>query len=178
MIFGMGSVGTALARILRRHGLTVLGVVRRPSPEAEVVCDQLLGPSNWRQHLHRADLCFNALPLTRSTANLIDEGVLKALPKHAVLVDVARGGIVDTNALATVLADGHLGGAALDVLDRIPQSPSDPIWTTPRLLITPKVSVFHPERQSKLEAFVESQVKRYLAGEQLLHIVDTERATG
>jgi phosphoglycerate dehydrogenase-like enzyme len=177
MVLGVGSVGSALARILRQHGLTVLGVARDPSPEAEDVCDELLGPSNWRHHLHRADLCFISLPLTSSTAKLVDEAVLRALPKHAVLVNVARGGIVDTDALVTLLAEGHLGGAALDVIAPMPQSPADPVWTTPRLLITPKVSVFHPERQSELEAFIESQVKRYLAGERLLHIVDIERAT-
>jgi phosphoglycerate dehydrogenase-like enzyme len=172
MILGVGCVGSALANILHQQGLTVLGVAKSLSPEAEGVCDELFDPTNWRQHLHRADLCFITLPLTRSTANLFDEAVLKALPKHAVLINVARGEIVDTNALVKLLTNGHLGGAALDVIDPIPKSPTDPIWTTPRLLITPKVSVFHPGRQRKLEAFIESQVMIYLDGEELLHIVD------
>ena len=172
MILGVGCIGHALAKFLRQQGITVLGVTKEPSLKVEAVCDELFDSNNWRQHLHRIDLCFITLPLTKSTANLFDETTLKALPKHAVLVNVGQGGIVDTNALVKVLTDGHLGGAALDVIDPIPESSTDPIWRTPRLLITPKVSVFHPERQSKLEAFIESQVKRYLDGEELLHIVD------
>jgi phosphoglycerate dehydrogenase-like enzyme len=174
MILGVGCIGRALAKILRQQGLTVLGVAKSLSPEAAAVCDELLDPTNWRQHLHRADLCFIALPLTKSTANLFDKAVLKALPRHAVLVNVAQGGIVDTNALVELLTDGDLGGAALDVIDPIPESPTDPIWTAPRLLITPKVSVFHPERQKALEGFIESQVERYLGGEELLHVVDVD----
>jgi phosphoglycerate dehydrogenase-like enzyme len=172
MVLGIGCVGACLARLLRQHGLRVLGVARTQSPEAEAVCDELLDPTNWRQHLHRADLCFVALPLNSSTENLFDRTTLEALPRHAVLVNIGRGAIVDTCALAELLRAGHLGGAALDVLDPIPESPHDPLWSTPRLLITPKVAVFHPDRQSELEAFVEGQVKRYLDGAELLYPVD------
>lgn len=175
MILGMGYIGRAIAGILRQHGITVLGVNRSPSPEMKTACDELLDNTNWRQHLHRADLCFIALPLTRNTSNLFDEAALKALPSHAVLVNVGQGGIVDTNALVRQLKSGHLGGAALDVIDPIPETPTDPIWKTPRLLITPKVSVFYPGRQSKLEEYMEMQVKRYLDGKELLHKVDIDR---
>lgn len=176
IIFGLGYIGCALAKLLRQHGITVLGVDKKHSPETKSVCDELLGPTSWRQHLHRADLCFIALPLTKSTANLFDEVVLKALPKHAVLINVSRGGIVNTQALVKLLKEGHLGGAALDVIDPIPKSSADPIWKTPRLLITPKVSVFYPDRQIKLEEFIESQVIRYLNGEELLYKIDINDA--
>ena len=175
MILGMGYIGQAIASILRQHGITVLGVDRSPTPEKKTTCDELLDNTNWRRHLHRADLCFIALTLTRSTANLFDEAALKALPSHAVLVNVGRGGIVDTNALVRQLRNGHLGGAALDVIDPIPETPTDPIWKTPHLLITPKVSVFYPGRQKKLEEYIETQVKRYLDGKQLLHKVNINR---
>lgn len=172
MILGMGYIGRAIAAILGKHGITVLGVDKNPSPEKKAACDKLLDNTNWRRFLHRADLCFIALPLTRETVNLFDEAALKALPSHAVLVNVARGGIVDTNALVGLLKSGHLGGAALDVIEPVPQNPADPIWKTPRLLITPKVSVFHPERQRKLEEYIEMQVGRYIDGKELLHKVD------
>lgn len=175
MILGMGFIGRAIAAILCKQGITILGVDKNPSPTTKTACDELLDSTNWREHLHRADLCFIALPLTRNTSNLFDEDALKALPCHAVLVDVSRGGIVDTNALVRQLKSGHLGGAALDVIDPIPEDHADPIWTTPRLLITPKVSVFYPGRQSKLEEYMEIQVKRYLDGKELLHKVDINR---
>jgi phosphoglycerate dehydrogenase-like enzyme len=92
-----------------------------------------------------------------------------------VLVNVGQGGVVDTSALVRQLKSGHLGGAALDVIDPIPETPTDPIWKTPRLLITPKVSVFCPGRQRKLEEYIEMQVKRYLDGKELLHKVDIDR---
>ncbi len=175
MILGMGQIGRAIAGILGQHGINVFGVCRNPSPAIKAVCDELFDSTNWRDHLHQVDLCFIALPLTRNTSNLFDEEAIKALPRHAVLVNVSRGGILDTNALVRQLKSGHLGGAALDVIDPIPKNSMDPIWTTPRLLITPKVSVFHPGRQSKLEEYIESQVKRYLDGKELLHKVDINR---
>ena len=82
---------------------------------------------------------------------------------------------MDTNALVRQLKSGYLGGAALDVIDPIPETPANPIWKTPRLLITPKVSVFHPGRQKKLEEYIELQVKRYLDDKELLHKVDIDR---
>jgi phosphoglycerate dehydrogenase-like enzyme len=172
MVFGVGCVGRELAMILRRNGLSVLGVTRKYSPEAGAVCDELFCDHNsWFEHLHRADLCFITLPLTKNTSCFFNEAILRALPQHAVLVNVGRGGIVDTDALVSILQEGHLGGAALDVVDPVPSSSSDPVWSAPRLLITPKVAVFHPEHQKKLEAFIENQVIRYLNGETLLDII-------
>lgn len=172
MVFGVGCVGRELAMILRRNGLSVLGVTRKYSPEADAVCDELFCDHNsWFEHLHRADLCFITLPLTKNTSRFFNEAILRALPQHAVLVNVGRGGVVDTDALVSILQEGHLGGAALDVVDPVPSSSSDPVWSAPRLLITPKVAVFHPEHQKKLEAFIENQVIRYLNGETLLDII-------
>lgn len=172
MVFGVGRIGRELAMILRRNGLSVLGVTRKYSPEADAVCDELFCDDNsWFEHLHRADLCFIALPLTQYTSRFFDETILRALPKHAVLINVGRGGVVDTDALVRLLQEGHLGGAALDVVDPVPSSSSDPVWTAPRLLITPKVAVFHPEHQKKLEAFIENQVARYFRGEKLLDLI-------
>ncbi len=179
MIFGVGCIGRELAMILRKNGLAVLGVTRKYSPEADAVCDELFCANNsWFEHLHRADLCFITLPLTKSTSRFFDETVLRALPRHAVLVNVGRGGVVDTDALVSILQEGHLGGAALDVVDPAPSSSSDPVWSVPRLLITPKVAVFHPEYQKKLEAFIENQVIRYLRGETLLDIISVDKLAG
>lgn len=176
MVFGVGCIGRELATILRRNGLTVLGVTKNHSPEAEAACDELLCTDiNWREHLYRADLCFITLPLTKHTNRLFDETVFRALPQHAVLINVGRGGVVDTDALVRVLQDGHLGGAALDVVDPTPHTTSDAIWTVPRLLITPKAAVFHPGYQKKLEAFIENQVTRYLNDETLLDLITIDK---
>lgn len=171
MILGTGCIGKELAGILRRNGMTVLGVTRKHSVEAEATCDELFYDDvDWRDHLHRVDLCFITLPLTKSTIGLFDESVLRALPQHAIVINVGRGGVVDTNALIRVLREGHLGGAALDVVDPVPLV-GDPIWETPRLLITPKIAAFDPEYQKKLEVFIEEQVQRYLNSEALLDVM-------
>lgn len=175
MILGMGYVGRAIASILRRQKIIVLGVNRSRSPEIEGACDELLDDCNWRQQLYRVDLLFVTLPLTTSTVNLVDEPALQALPSHAVLVDVSRGRVVNINALVKLLKEGHLGGAAVDVLDPIPESARDPIWKTPGLLITPKMAVFYRGCQRDLEEFIEGQVKRYLESNKLLHQVDIKR---
>lgn len=175
MVFGVGCIGRELAKILRGNGLTVLGVTRKYSPEADAVCDELFFDNgNWREQLQRADLCFITLPLTKNTHHFFDETILRALPQHAVLINVGRGGVVDTDALIHVLQEGWLGGAALDVIDPIPTTSDDPVWTTPRLLITPKMAVFHPEYQKKLETFIENQVRRYLNGEMLMDMMSLD----
>ena len=176
MVFGVGCIGKELATILRKNGLSVLGITKSYSPEAEAVCDELLcADTNWREHLHRADLCFVTLPLTKHTNRLFDEAIFRALPRHAVFINVGRGGVVDTDALTGVLQDGHLGGAALDVVDPVPHTKSDAIWAAPRLLITPKAAVFHPGYQKKLEAFIENQVTRYLHGNTLLDLITIDK---
>ena len=90
------------------------------------------------------------------------------------VVNVARGEIVDTKALMHVLQNGHLGGAALDVVSPTPNGPDDPIWRMQRLLITPKVAVYHRGRQAELEQFIEQQVERFLNGQPPLHAVDLQ----
>ena len=165
MILGMGEIGRALAGLLKQNGLRVLGVARQARPEASRLCDEIFTDNRWRNALPRVDLCFLALPLNQSTRGLFNDAALRALPKHAVIVNVGRGATLDSGALARVLGEGHLGGAALDVLDPLPNSPTDPIWSTPRLLITPKLAVHHPQRQEKLERYIEAQVARYVRGE-------------
>ncbi|OGI43127.1 MAG: hypothetical protein A2150_01970 [Candidatus Muproteobacteria bacterium RBG_16_64_11] len=169
MILGMGEIGRALAGLLKQNGLRVLGVARQARPEASRLCDELFTGDRWRNALPRVDLCLLALPLTQSTRGLFDEAALRALPKHAVIVNVGRGATLDSGALARILGEGHLGGAALDVLDPMPNSATDPIWSAPRLLITPKLAVYHPQRQEKLERYIEAQVARYVRGEPLLN---------
>jgi phosphoglycerate dehydrogenase-like enzyme len=175
MILGLGCIGRALAGLLRRHGLTVLGVSRNPENESAAQCDSLFGPEDWQDQLQQVDLCCITLPLTKHTANLFDETVLKRLHEHAVLVNIGRSAIVDLRALRARLEGGLLGGAALDGLEPVPE-PSDPLWSTPGLLITPNVAVFHPGRQADLERFIEDQVGRFLSGEELQHRVDLSRA--
>jgi phosphoglycerate dehydrogenase-like enzyme len=85
-----------------------------------------------------------------------------------------RDVLPDRPALLDALRNGRLGGAALDALDPIPAR-DDALWTTPSLLITPKVSAYHPDMQKKFEVFAEAQLQRYLAGAPLEAVVGLAR---
>jgi phosphoglycerate dehydrogenase-like enzyme len=175
LIFGLGMIGREIAKILKNLGLTVRAMDRSRTVEKEAVVDELIIDGSWRKNLSGSDLCFVTLPLTPETAQLVDLPVLRALPRHAVLVNVSRGKIVDKQALMQLLEMGELGGAALDVTDPQPLPEGHPLWHTPRLLITPHMASFTPQRQARLERFVEEQVQRFVNGEPLLYTVDLEQ---
>jgi phosphoglycerate dehydrogenase-like enzyme len=176
MIIGVGTVGQHLAQLLHGLGIRVIGGVRTRSPAADEACDELYDGDGWRHQLPRAGWCFITLPAIRSTEHLIDESALRALPEGAVVINVGRGSVLDTAALVRALEDRHLGAAALDVIDPAPIGPDDPIWSVPGLLLTPKRASFVPDRQPRLESFIEAQVGRYLAGDEPLYRVELDAA--
>lgn len=171
MILGFGYIGRELSKLLKGDGLKVWGVKRYLDDASRAFCDKLYDADSWQKLLPDVDLCFLTLPLNTGTKGIFDEHCLRSLPPHAVLVNVGRGGTLDTQALIRVLRDGHLGGVGLDVVDPQPPSPGDPIWGTPRLLLTPYVAARYPGRPQVLEEFFEQQLARYLAGEPLEGVV-------
>ena len=176
LILGTGAIGQALGRRLRADDVHVTGVKRRvdgPIPGF----DALLNRSAWHRALPTTDWCFLALPNVPGTRAMVDEPALRALPPHAVVVNVGRGETLNTAALMRVLNDGHLGGAALDVVPHAldPLPPDHSLWTTPRLLLSPHVAGHDPDRHAFVEPFVEAQVARYLAGTPLRDVVATPR---
>jgi phosphoglycerate dehydrogenase-like enzyme len=172
LVLGTGEIGRALADLLGSHEVQVTGVkqhVDGPVPPFDTVLDTI----NWRSALPNTDWCFLALPNTDSTANMMDEAALRALPAHALVVNVGRGETLDWPALIRVLESGHLGGVALDVVPHAlnPLPANHPLWTTPRLLLSPHVAGHAPARPALVEQFIESQVARYLAGRPLANVV-------
>jgi len=119
-----------------------------------------------------ADAVVIALALTERTRHVIDAPVLAALPEHAVIVNVGRGGHIDTDALVAALASGSIGGAALDVTDPEPLPDGHPLWSEPRCLITPHVGNTPEMGIPLLEARVRENVARFAAGEPLIGPVD------
>jgi len=172
MVIGLGYIGRTVAGLLRGMGMKVIGVDRLPDPRTLECCDEFRPTDRWRDSLDQVDLCFMAIPGSPENRHFVNDAALSALPKHAVLVNIGRGMTVDHAALLRRLRAGLLGGAALDVLDEVPDELKQQLWTEPRVLITPKLCSFVPDRQPRLEAHVESQVKRYLAGEALEHLVN------
>lgn len=178
LVLGQGAIGQAIARRLDAQGILVSCARRQPMdlPPGSP-CSELLIGDAWRSVLDRTDWCFLALPHTAETTQLFDERALRALPPHAILVNVGRGETLDTVALRQVLDDGHLAGVGLDVVEPEPLPAEHPLWQAPRTLITPHVASHHPQRNQQVERFFERQVARYLAGEPLSDVVDLQSKT-
>lgn len=172
IVFGMGSIGLAVAKILASDGIEVIGVkktpIAPPLPPFTKVCDD---DGSWFDELPHVDWCFLALPNTPETQNIFNKRVLSYLPAHAVLVNVGRGETLVTQDLCELLKQGHLGGAALDVVFPKPTDSQDLLWGTPRLYITPHVASHCHERASNIEKFCEQQLLRFIKNEPLSNLV-------
>jgi len=161
MILGFGTIGQSLAILLKAANIKVLGVKKNLDEKSKYHCDMLLDHQSWREHLQKVDMCFLALPLTDSTKGMFDLKAIQALPKHSVLVNVGRGETLDVKSLIQVMNEGHLGGAALDIIEPQPIRSDDPIWSTPRLIISPYVAARYLERFQYFEQYVEKQFRNY-----------------
>lgn len=171
IVFGTGNIGRAIAALLRRDGIHTIGIKRTSGgPSLPEFCE-LHSIAHARALLATADWCFSALPNSAETTGWFSDETLRLLPAHALVINVGRGQTVNSKALARVLNDGHLGGAALDVVDTEPH-PHPELWETPRLLLTPHIAAHYAERQEDAERFSEEQFARYRAGEPLNALVD------
>ncbi len=174
VVVGVGRLGEAVAGLARRVGLRVLGVRRNPRPHRWV--HEMYATHQLHKALPRADFLVITTPLTPETRGLIGRRDLDLLPRHAGVVNIGRGAVLDQAALADKLARGELGGAVLDVFDREPLPPDSPLWATPSLIVTPHCAVddgmaYVPRC---LEIFFDN-LRRYLAGRPLRNHVDPAR---
>lgn len=139
-IVGLGSIGNTVAERALAFGMRVYGTKRNPTDYDGAVADErVLGPDEWQSVLPETDLLVLTVPLTPATRALIDADVLDALPDSAVLVNVARGRVVDQEALVEALRAGVIGGAGLDVFETEPLPSASPLWDLENVVITPHV---------------------------------------
>ncbi|GAA4214297.1 2-hydroxyacid dehydrogenase [Actinocatenispora rupis] len=165
VVVGYGSIGKALERRLLACEATVVRVASSARPE-----ERVHGVAELPDLLPDADIVVLVLPQSASTAGLFDARLMAALPDGALVVNVGRGGTLDTDALAAETATGRLR-AALDVTDPEPLPADHPLWTHPGVLITPHVAggsaAFYP-RARKLVA---DQLHRFATGQDLRNVV-------
>jgi phosphoglycerate dehydrogenase-like enzyme len=166
-IVGAGGIGRALIELLEPHRVEVLAVTRR-GRDGTIPVDRL--GEVWP----RADHVVIAAPATADTEHLVGAAELEAMRDDAWLVNVARGSLVDTDALVAGLAAGTIGGAALDVTDPEPLPDGHPLWSEPRALITPHVANPDATLRRYLAELVQENVARFGAGEDLLSRIDPE----
>lgn len=187
-IVGYGSIGRQIARLVHAFGAQVLATKRdlktlpdegyqeeeMGDPEGTLFT-RLYPPQALRSMFKECDFVVVCVPLTRHTTDLIGAEQLKAMKPTAFLVDVSRGGVVDTEAVNDALREGWIGGAALDVFGEEPLPEDHPLWEAPNLIITPHVAGFSPEYNQRANQMFLENLKRYLEDEPLLNRVDLSR---
>lgn len=173
LIVGTGGIGTEIARRMRAFGTECVGVRRRPELGAPDGFTRVVGPADLDRELGEADVVVLAAPLTGETDGLLDRERLARVRKGAVIVNVGRGALLDEDALADVIAAGHLRGAVLDVFRKEPLAPDSPLWALRSVLILPHVSPVSPGRfwERQLPLLLDNW-QRYLAGAPLRNLVD------
>lgn len=174
-IIGLGSIGVEVAARARALGMRVLAV-RRTLDTAPDGVELLTGDDAMTELLGRSDYVVVCAPSTSETRGMIDARAIAAMKRNAVLINVARGDIIESeHMLAAALADGRLRGAALDVFRVEPLPIASPLWDLPNALITPHVSGIGQGFWDRETALIIDNVTRYLRGEPLKNVVDKRR---
>ncbi len=189
-IVGYGSIGREIARLANAFGMRVLAVKANPKvkedygysppglgdPDGRLPA-QFAPVSELCELFRESDYAVLTLPSTPATQRIVGISAIHSLPPHAVLINVARGEILDEEALCEALRDGALRAAVLDVAREEPVPPDSSLWKVPNLILTPHVSAIQePEGWWDLVAgLMRENVARYAAGRELLNLVDGAR---
>ena len=173
LVVGLGRIGRTVARLASAVGLHVEAVRRDGGSDPDVAA--VHPASALADVVGDADFVAITVARTPETHHLVDARVLAAMKPEAYLVNVARGDVVDTDALATALRSGRLAGAALDVFETEPLPPGDPLWDTPNLLVSPHMCGDATGWEDRvIDVFIEN-ARRFLAGMPLRNQVDLRR---
>jgi len=187
-IVGYGSIGRHTARLAKAFGMEVLATKRHVQhisdddwqlpnigdPQGALV-DRWYAPAQLRSMLAECDYVAVTVPLTPETRNLISTAEFKSMKSDAIVINVARGGVIDQAALIDALRAGTIGGAGLDVFTEEPLPASSPLWTLPNVIISPHVSGFTPHYDERAMTLFAENLRRYVNSEPLLNVVDVNR---
>ena len=164
LVIGAGDIGRAIGRMLAGFDVELTYVARTPR-------EGVHGPDELPSLLPTADVVILVVPVTPETRGMVDADFLATMKDGALLVNAARGVIVDTDALLAELTSGRLR-AALDVTDPEPLPEGHPLWSAPNLLLTPHAAAgARPDTSARATAAVTDQLRRILAGEPLANVV-------
>jgi phosphoglycerate dehydrogenase-like enzyme len=174
LIVGAGQIGAEIGWRMAALGAQVVGVRRRPELGSPAGFGAVVAVTELDAELARADVVVLAAPSTPATQQLLNRQRIALLGPHAIVVNVARGTLVDEEALAEALAAGRLRGAFLDVVRTEPLPPDHPLWARRGVFITPHVSgVSGMFWQREMALFLDNW-RRYRAGTPLRNVVDKE----
>ena len=171
-IIGLGAIGLELVKIAAPFGFRISAIRRRAGEPKPQGVDEVWPLDRLPDLLAASDVVVLALPHTPETKRLIGKRELDRIKRGALLVNVARGKLVDDDAVIEALRDGRLGGAALDVFSEEPLGPASPYWDLPNVLVTPHTSGAMQDYWTPLVALFTDNLRRFEKGEPLRNVVD------
>jgi phosphoglycerate dehydrogenase-like enzyme len=175
LLVGLGSVGRALAKACAYLGVEVWGMARTDANHRASGVSRSVARPDLRQALGEVDGLVLACPLTDSTRGLIGPDDIAAMRPGAIIVNVARGPVIDEPAMIAALANGRLGGAVLDVAAVEPLPPDSPLWALDNVIISPhSASTVTAENGRIVDIFLDN-LGRFLDGRPLINLFDGER---
>lgn len=174
LVVGLGGIGTQVAK--RGHGLGMRVIATRNSRREGPEYVDYVGLSDELHELaSQADVVINTVPLTEQTRGLFNAGFFEAMKTNAFFVSVGRGGSTVTDDLVAALDAGSIAGAGLDVTDPEPLPEGHVLWSMPRVIISPHVAGRSDKGLNRLYLMIKENIRRYVAGEPMLSVVDVER---
>lgn len=173
VILGLGDIGRETAKRMKALGAYVIGIKRRQSDKPDYV-DELYYEKDLDAVLPRADVLVLAMPMYKEVRHIIDRDRLALLKRETVLVNVARGALIDQQALTEVLLKRKIMGAVLDVFEREPLPEDDILWSLDNVVITPHNAggFASPMARQRVVEIMMDNLKRYLGGEELINVID------
>jgi len=174
LVVGLGGIGTEVARLASAAEMRVTGIrsSRRSGPR---FVDQVGLTEDLATFAAEADVVVNCLPMTPDTADIFDAALFQIMKSTAFFINVGRGGTVDTDALVEALANGEIAGAGLDVTDPEPLPAGHALWKAPNAIITPHYAAWSDIDRERRWLLYRENLRRFVAGEPLLSVVDPER---
>ncbi len=172
-IIGMGNNGKALAPRLKALGMKVAAYDCYPMEGLDCIDEKICSTRGGRLEdlLGQSDFIILTIALTDDTYHMINRESLKAVKPGTFLVNMARGGVVDTAAMIEALENGTLSGAGLDVFEEQPLPPESPLWEMPTVYITPHMTPRVPDRDGRSIEIIQENARRFEAGEPLLNLM-------
>lgn len=174
LVLGMGGIGSQIARRAHGFGMRVMAIDPKDMERPSYVFS-LDKPDRLMELLPKADVVVVACPLTEQTRGLLGSSQFQLMKPSAYLINIARGGIVQTGALVDALQQKKLAGAGLDVTDPEPLPPNHPLWKMPNVVISPHLGGQSQERDDRQWRLFRENVRRFVAGEPLLGVVDKQK---
>lgn len=184
-IIGYGIIGRQVGTLCKAFGMRVLAADRpevltveppwRLPGAGTALPDKLYEPSEIKSLLKESDYVVICVPYTPQTHHLVNAECLAVMKPTAVLINVARGNVIDEPALIETLKAGKIRGAGLDVYSQEPLPPSSPLWGLPNVILCPHIAGFSPHYIERAMTVFAENLRRYIAGEPLINVVQKER---